>query len=95
MREPVQEPPLIHMRNLKDNISITPTARRSHNILIKRKRYKDDDGEEIDGSANSAHALRNLHTIQLAHVAAAKASPHECRAQPSDHSIAEGEGDER
>jgi hypothetical protein len=81
--------------NLNHNISVSTSTSRRDDILVKRKRYKDDDGDEIHRGAHRAHAFRDLAAIDLAHVAAPKAGLDECRAEPADHGVAERKGNER
>lgn len=92
MGELVQEPALVHMLNVQDNISVAATARRRHNILIKWEGNEDDDGQEVHAGADGAHALGQGRPRRLAHVGAAEARPDKGRAEPADHGVAEGEG---
>jgi hypothetical protein len=81
--------------DLNHHVAIPASARRRNDILVKRKRDKDDDGDEIDGGAHGAHAFRDLAAIGFAQVAPPEAGLDECRAEPADHGVAERKGDER
>lgn len=90
----MQEAPLVDLLQLDDDIPISTTTRRGHDVLVERKRDKDDDDEEINGCAHCAHAFGNLALMRLAHVATPEAGLHERGAEPADHGVAEGEGEE-
>ena len=53
----MQEPPSLDLLNLNNDISITPSRRRRHDILIERKGYEDNDNQKIYNSANGAHGF--------------------------------------
>ena len=90
----MQEAPLVDLLQLDDDIAISTTTRRSHNVLVEGERDEDHDGDEIDSSAYSAHALWNVGTVQLAHVATTEAGAHKGRPQPAYHGIADREGEQ-
>ncbi len=48
---------ILNKLNMEDNITIPATTRGSDDILVEREWNKDDDGDEVDGSADGAHAL--------------------------------------
>lgn len=93
----MQEAPLVGVLDLHLNhdISIAAAARRRNNVLVEGKRDEDDDGDEIDGGAHGAHALRDLAAVELAHVAPPEAGLDKRRAEPADHGVAQRKGDER
>ncbi|KAI6748634.1 hypothetical protein HG530_015407 [Fusarium avenaceum] len=80
---------------LNDDISISAATGSRNNILVEGKGDEHNDGEEIDGSAHSAHALWNFSTLQLAHVPTAEASAHKRRAQPAYHGVAKRKAEDR
>lgn len=41
----MQEPPLLDMLNMQHHIAIPAAARRSHDILVERKRDEDDNNK--------------------------------------------------
>lgn len=96
VRKTVQQTTLINVVKLDDDITIASTTGSGDNILVERKRDKHHDGEEVYGGADGAHALGDLvAVVDLAHVAAAKASLHKGRSEPADHGEAEGKGEHR
>lgn len=88
----MEEASLVHMFHLENHITVPATARRGHDILVKRKRDEDNDGQEVHRRAHGAHALRDLALVRLAHVPAHEAGAHERGAQPADHGVAQREG---
>lgn len=96
MRELVEEsaPTGVAGVYLEHDIAIASARRGGHDILIEGEGDEDNDCEEVDSGADSAHTFRYLHTRRLAKVAAAEACAHKSWAEPADHSIAEAEGGE-
>ena len=95
MWETVEEAPLVDVLDMEDDVAIPAAAGGSDNILVEGEGDEDDDSDEVDGSADGAHALGEQGPRGFAHVAAAEAGGDEARAQPADHGVAEGEGQER
>ncbi|KAF1737541.1 hypothetical protein CRV24_003161 [Beauveria bassiana] len=96
----VREAALVDVLGLEDNIAVAAAARGRDNVLVKGKRYEDDDGEEVDGGADGAHALGQLGPAGLGEVAAAEAGADKRGPEPADHGVAErkggkGEGERR
>ena len=94
MGEPVEEAPLVDVLNMEDDVAVPAAAGSSHNVLVEGERDEDDDGEEVDGSTDCAHALGQQRSGGLAHVAAAEAGGDKAWAQPADHGVAQGEGEQ-
>lgn len=84
----MQEPSLVRMVYLHHNIPIPSSARRRHNVLVKRKRNENNHCNQIHSSTHCAHALWQLRAVDLAQVAAPEAGLDEGRAEPPDHGVA-------
>lgn len=84
MREPVQEPALLHMLNLQHHVPVPASACGRDYVLVKGEGHKHDHGEQIDRGAHGAHALGDLSAVVLAQVDALETSLDECRAEPAD-----------
>jgi hypothetical protein len=87
----MQEPALLDMLDMQHNISIASTARRRHNVLVKRKRGENDDNQYVDDRTHGSHALRDFPSLELAQIHAFQSSLDEGRAKPPDHGIASAE----
>lgn len=95
MREAVEEAALVDMLGLEDDVAVAAAASGGDNVLVKGKGDEDDDGEEVYGGADGAHALGQLNAAGLEQVAAAEAGPDKRRPEPADHGVAEGKGGTR
>ncbi len=63
MREAVQEPPCLNMLHLQHKVAITTSGRRSHDVLVERKWYEDNDYEEVYDCAHGTHRLWSVFAI--------------------------------
>ena len=90
----MEEAALVDALSLQNDVAVSAAAGGSNDILVEGKRDEYNDSEEVDGGADSAHALGKEGPGGFAHVAAAEPSRNESRAQPADHGVAEGEGEQ-
>lgn len=90
----MQEATLVDMLNMQDDITVAPPASGGNNVLVEGEGDEDDDGDKVDGGADGAHALRDEGPRRLAHVAAAEAGGNELGAEPADHGVGDGEGEQ-
>ena len=74
MGESVEEAAFIDVYSLNHDISVASPTRSCHDIFVEGKGDEDDDGEQIDGRADSAHAFGYLSATRLAEVASLEAS---------------------
>ncbi len=95
MGEPVEEAALVDVLGLEDDVAVAAAARGGDNVLVKGKGDEDDDGEQVDGGTDGAHALGQLDLVDLGEVAPAEAGLDKGRAEPADHGVAERKGGAR
>lgn len=94
MREAMQESALVGMFLFQHDVAISTARGSCDNVLVEGERDEYDDGEEVDGCADGAHAFGDFNMRRLAEVATAEAGAHKGRAKPADHGVAEAEGED-